>query len=148
MSSVPTDDCFVFVIKTNSYAGNFERKMCAYVTGEVGECGVGGEEAELFTQDYPGNYEFEDLVISFPDDHGCYRPATIWGSNCNNMAIFFEIAPTSTQLDLVRDRARKFALMTDPRDGKHKHISIYGFELIEYQVKRIESLVAKWKKNE
>lgn len=28
MSSLPTDDCFVLVIKTDSYAGNFEREMC------------------------------------------------------------------------------------------------------------------------
>jgi len=39
---------FIFVIDTDTYAGNFERPMCAYMTGRVGECGVGEEFAEMF----------------------------------------------------------------------------------------------------
>jgi hypothetical protein len=148
MSSVPTYDCFIFVIKTDLYAGNFEQEMCAYMTGECGECGVGDKEAGLFISEYPGNKEFENLVISFPDDNGYYHPSTIWGVNCRDVAIFFESSPTSAQLDLMRDRARKFAEITDPYDGKHKHISIRGFELIEYCAKHTESLVSKWKKNQ
>ncbi|KKK83825.1 hypothetical protein LCGC14_2789530, partial [marine sediment metagenome] len=34
-------DSWIFIIDTDSYAGNFEREMCAYITGRVGECGVG-----------------------------------------------------------------------------------------------------------
>ena len=34
---------FAVLIKTDSYAGNFEREMCAHVTGHVGECEVGEE---------------------------------------------------------------------------------------------------------
>jgi len=37
-----------FIIDTNEYAGNFEREMCAYCTGQIGDCGVGEEEAEKF----------------------------------------------------------------------------------------------------
>lgn len=29
------------IVDTENYAGNFERQMCAFVTGQVGDCGVG-----------------------------------------------------------------------------------------------------------
>lgn len=34
---------YSIVIKTNQYAGNFERELCAHLTGIVGECEVGEE---------------------------------------------------------------------------------------------------------
>ena len=52
-----------FVVRTNLYAGNFEREICAYMTGVIGECGVGDE------------YEDDELASKFqnisqePDDH-------------------------------------------------------------------------------
>lgn len=42
-----------FIIDTDSYSGNFEREMCAYITGHIGDCLVGFEEAE----DYLSKYE-------------------------------------------------------------------------------------------
>ncbi len=38
-------DHYLFVIDTDTYAGSFEREICAYVTGQIGECEVGKEEA-------------------------------------------------------------------------------------------------------
>ena len=77
---------FYFVIDTENYAGNFERQMCAYITGETGDCGVGREEADLFQEDEregkDEDYEpFDlDLVGSEPDDHGCFRPVKIYAT--------------------------------------------------------------------
>ena len=34
-------DSIAFVIDTKQYAGNFEREMCAHITGHIGECEVG-----------------------------------------------------------------------------------------------------------
>lgn len=39
---------WIFVVDTEQYAGNFERGMCAFMTGMLGECGVGSEEARLY----------------------------------------------------------------------------------------------------
>lgn len=66
----------IFVIDTDSYAGNFERQMCAYVTGQVGECGVGQEMAEKFNDEC--DVSFAGFVVSVPDEHGCWRPASIY----------------------------------------------------------------------
>lgn len=156
MSTLPINDCFLFVIRTDSYAGNFEREMCGYITGQYGDCeectitkSVGEREAELFEKECPDNYdEFEDLVISFPGEHGCQRPVTIWSNECTAVAIFLETKPTDAQLDLMRERARKFAKMTDPHDGNHTCITISGFELREYLVKHTDTEIAVWKGDE
>ena len=96
---------FMFIVDTEQYAGNFERKMTAYMTGRYGECGVGAEEARIFYQemglidgqdkkfsDYEdGDWRGIDLqtsnedfdnpfiwIIELPDEHGCRRPVTIY----------------------------------------------------------------------
>lgn len=74
---------YVFVIDTEQYAGNFERALCAYVTGHAGECGVGLPESEEFGTDkqsagLTGSVIYVGSVIYEPDDHGCCRPCDIW----------------------------------------------------------------------
>ena len=44
-------ETFRFVIDTEQYSGNFEREMTAFITGMIGECGVGQEYADAFVQD-------------------------------------------------------------------------------------------------
>ncbi len=148
MSTEPTYSCWIFVIKTNAYAGNFERPMCGFITGKTGDCEVGDEEAELFRKAHPGDDEFDDLVIDFPDEHGCYRPVTVLGYESKDVAIFLGTHPTVDQLVFMRDRARQFAEVTNPRDGKHKKITIRGFELIQCEIQRNENCVLRWKKGE
>ena len=73
--------CWILVIDTDSYSGNFERELTAYLTGQLGECGVGKNMADLFEKDAKTSKppaDFCDLVINQSDDKGCYRPCTIW----------------------------------------------------------------------
>lgn len=146
MSASPNETCYVFLIKTDSYAGNFERPMCSYATGQYGDCGVGDKEAVMFEKECPGNFDFEDLILMVTDEHGCYRPASIWeyDNNCETVAIFFNDRPTDGQLLLIRQRAMKFASVTDPCDGKHNTITIMGFELVKYSVTVEQSVELKW----
>ena len=66
---------YIFAFETIEYSGNFERNACAFLTGCVGECGVGAKYAkkhnELFEED-----EFDSIIMYVPDDHGCYRPVS------------------------------------------------------------------------
>lgn len=84
---------FIFIIDTEQYAGNFERPLCAYVTGKVGDCEVGHDMAEIAQRELPENARdwFEECVRYEPDDNGCSRPVKIiptpgWfntGSGCH-----------------------------------------------------------------
>ena len=75
------DDYFIFVVDTEQYAGNFEREMTAYCTGVIGECGNGDEHAKQFKEACPEMMSLMDeIVASVPDEHGCYRPASIYAT--------------------------------------------------------------------
>lgn len=92
------------LIKTDQYAGNFEREMAAYCTGIVGEDDDTGsdyvEELEL---------NFEDIVEQIPDDNGTYRPVSLDDNDANNFIIWFETEPTIDHVRLVAERATKFS---------------------------------------
>lgn len=66
-----------FIVDTNTYSGNFERPLCAWMTGTYGECGVGEMAAEAFAKEFPDN-PFENMVMRVPDEHGCHRPVSIY----------------------------------------------------------------------
>jgi hypothetical protein len=71
---------WIFVIDTDTYGGNFERELTAYITGQVGECEVGNEMAELYKKEVGkrGLNMFEDLLEHRADEDGCHRPCTIY----------------------------------------------------------------------
>lgn len=73
---------YAFVVDTDSYAGNFERPLVAYMTGQIGECQVGEEEANEFLQEEGEDVQefFDSIVDQVPDDNGCYRPAAIFAT--------------------------------------------------------------------
>ena len=78
---------YIFVVDTEDYAGNFERQLCAYVTGKIGECEVGSEEAKQFIKDMGLDEYYDednDHLFSFieqkPDEHGCSRPCATWAT--------------------------------------------------------------------
>lgn len=74
------------IFDTDQYAGNFEREMCAYVTGVIGECGKGKHMQSHFQEDHPELVEeYEDSIFTEqlnqePDDNGCRRPVQIWAT--------------------------------------------------------------------
>lgn len=137
---------WIFVIDTDQYAGNFERAMCAYCTGQIGECEVGSEFIDAKIASI-----FEDFVDCYVmDDHGCGRPTSIWPTGdperkerkpaYNSVAIFFYQRPTSKQIDTMKVRAKEFAENRPDEEEmswvKEKHpMEIKGFHLIYQSVK-------------
>ena len=74
----PGANMYAFVVDTNEYAGNFERELTAYCTGRIGECSVGDEMAKVFLQDTGLSSEHFDTIIDVPDEHGHFRPTSIY----------------------------------------------------------------------
>jgi len=69
---------FLLVIDTEQYSGNFERELCAFITGQIGDCGVGSDEGEKAELKVPELVKWFDNHIELkPDEHGCYRPVSI-----------------------------------------------------------------------
>lgn len=138
MSAAPYPSPYVFIIATDSYTGNFEREMCAFSTGAVGECEVGQDQADLFRAELmpdadeydPTLFEVDDCINAYePDDHGCGRPTSIWEDGkgeYNALAIFFNEKPTQEMIDLIKTRSKIYA-------GKNK-IKILGYSMIKREV--------------
>lgn len=144
------DNHFIFVVHTKNYSGNFERELCGFLTGMVGECEVGDDQAELFKEDVAPELveKFSDMVTDMPDeDNGCMRPCVIWPTpgRYNNgygghfddsvettdtkwpayesVAIFFSKQPTQDMIDLMKQRAAEY-------DEDHA-IGVTGFQLLK-----------------
>lgn len=74
------NDKYIFVIDTDQYAGNFERDMCAYLTGEIGECEVGEERRDDFINEVGEDILnlMDKIIEQKPDEHGTHRPCYIY----------------------------------------------------------------------
>lgn len=118
---------YSIVIKTNQYAGNFERELCAHLTGIVGECEVGEEYVDEAIEEI-----FEESVAQMPDDNGCRRPVSLGsqneGATGHDVVIYFEYEPTKEQVEIIKER-----LLTFEPDSWIKGLEFKGIELIEYQ---------------
>lgn len=74
----------VFAIDTTEYSGNFEREMCAFVTGQIGDCEVGRKLAaearfQLSAPELDRVFQWiEEHIVQESDDNGCCRPVSIW----------------------------------------------------------------------
>lgn len=159
------DADFIFVIDTDQYSGNFEREMCAYVTGAVGECRVGNKEADLFKEEVNDDQLTDKTLWVADDDSPCYRPASPWPSPgrhndghgrhfddtvetdghkwpaYESVAIFFCEKPTAEDIASMKERAYKYVQYAyDTRRDYQMHvpkINIKGFRLIA-QTKVVE----------
>lgn len=134
MATTPDSTCWIVVVQTDAYAGNFEREMGAYCTGSIGDCEVGSEQLD----DFPSKMlKLSDKMLPVPDDHGCHRPCSIWqaplSKSYNSVAMFMEKCPTDKELEFIRDRAVDFA-KNNQIHGRHQPLKVLGVSLIHYVV--------------
>ena len=111
MSHTPNRSCWMIVVDTDQYSGNFERELVAYMTGAVGDCDVGEPQSALAHKQLPEGFP-EPLRFS---DGGCFRPATIWpgpkkvkGPAYTSVMCAFEDRPTAEELATLVSRAREY----------------------------------------
>ena len=73
------NNCWAFIVDTDTYSGSFERELGAFMTGQYGECAVGKGLAKAALQVIPEALadEFDSEVQQVPDEHGCHRAANI-----------------------------------------------------------------------
>lgn len=123
---------WAFVIRTNSYAGNFERYLCAHLTGQISDEDNTGKEyvdeniAELF----------DDKVKQCPDDNACYRPVGICGEGAKSVSIFFNEKPTKKEIDMMKNRAETF--VEKRRKSGHSWDKDFSLEILEFTVDKKE----------
>ncbi len=146
---------FIFIVDTdNSRVGNFERELCAFVTGMLDGCpnSSAQEEATRFTLEYPGGNPLAGLVMDDVYQEGGYQgPCSIWptpglfndglGNHYpgepspdeerrfpayQSVAIFLRKRPDIDMLELLKNRSRAFS----DRIG----VKVDGFRLLEVKM--------------
>ncbi len=65
------------VIDTDQYAGNFERQMCAYLTGQYGDCGAGREIALMVSDEIKHLDWWKRHIVQVANQNGIRRPVAI-----------------------------------------------------------------------
>jgi len=110
---------YLFIVDTNSYAGNFERQMCAYMTGCYGECEVGESESCIFEQEVDDCELKEELdnIITQRSENGCARPVEICsastGEKYNSFMIFMIVKPSKRLVEFLTLRAEAYGKLHD-----------------------------------
>lgn len=147
---------YILVADTNQYAGNFERELCAYITGQYGECSVGADIAKSEIEDYQiQNLNWwKENIVNEPDEYGTYRPVSIYKTEgyFNNgmgkiyedkdplyskpkypaylsVAIFINEKPPVAVIKEFKERTHSF--FDNEMTEKKKNFKIVGFRLIE-----------------
>jgi hypothetical protein len=130
---------WLFVIDTNEYAGNFERQLCAFLTGRTGDCEVGQEQADMFNEEYDINESLFDNVIDVMGDDGCNRPVQIWQNPKHDMkytsvGIWFESKPTKEQIKLIKKRVKLYCKNLPKSYSNPEGLLIEGFRIIKEDI--------------
>lgn len=110
---------YAFYIKTNNYAGNYERELTAYLVGHIGDCGVGSEYVEDETTSI-----FDGAIESIGDEYGCHRPCAICSKNRNNFYIYLTALPTDIQIKTLEDRIQSNNITT-----------VLGYDIVKIETK-------------
>ena len=108
----------IFVIDTDQYAGNFEREMCAYITGHTGDCGVGLDVVDTFP--------LVSGVKQVPDEDGTMRPCSVYptpGWHNNGLGFHFKDEQAEEALLKFQESAiaseRKYIAQEEGHRGKN-----------------------------
>ena len=133
---------YTVVIDTDSYAGNFEREMVAYITGHWDEY-VGEDQAKVFQKEIPKEndwYPFDDVCIDVIGEHDGYGTRNVAGIDntgpnglYNSVSFFFEKRPDLELISLIKERAYKFT-KEGSIHGRPQTMKIIGFRLLKKTV--------------
>lgn len=110
------DTKYKFIVDTNSYAGNFERELCGYITGHWDNETHGGAQAAKFAEETGEINPFDDYIGLITNEHGLQTPVSLEDTptelgaktRMGSVGIHFDKRPTPELIQLMKDRAYKF----------------------------------------
>lgn len=154
----------MIVIHTEQYAGNFEREICAYITGQIGECGVGMQYV-VKEENITSYFEWwSNNIVQEADDRGCHRPVTIYPTpnwfNNGNGGHYKEGSPESNnakeenyqflvkyhkpQLDMIQKRLDNNDFDNATPNGWTKKACEENFERINDEIENSKTILIKY----
>lgn len=123
---------YYLIINTNSYAGNFERELCAHLTGHVGECEVG---SRLVDKDV---HKIFEPYIGEGFEDGCWRPVEMFrdfddNGAYNSLRISLNEPLPIELTQIIKDRCETYN-DAEGHNGLHSSIEIKGIKLMTEKI--------------
>lgn len=117
------------VVCTNTFATNFEKELCAFVTGQIGECETGINRR--FYQSAEVREQFEKKMERRLCDDGNWGPVQTSPADANSFELFFKEKPTQQMLDHIHEAINEFADEKKDKNPMTVRISIDNIKVIK-----------------
>lgn len=104
---------YSLIVETNRYVGSFEREMCAFMTGHIGDCGVGRKEQVIY--DELGKPRIKGVISKYSELNtpNIKRPVTIIATRNSPRKTAFQIhfseEPTLEDIQFMKGRAMVYS---------------------------------------
>lgn len=150
-----SDDYYVFIIDTDSYAGNFERAMCGYLTGIQNESTSRTDKyVEAYKEEMgiaEDDYDHNEYILSMPGDFGdspveAFPTPGVFKEHdgdkypaYQSVGIFMGRKPTDEEIKILKERANKFKILGDYRSDETP--KVLGFRLIQRITTEVEIII-------
>jgi len=134
---------FGFIVDTDSYTGNFEREMCAFMTGHIGKCEKGFKEKLLYkkTEKLPISSVVPFYEDGYPRIVRIFTTPNVWN---NGLGFHFKDGEEKQALEayknyVTEDKKRQILLVEGHRG---KNIPSWTDEAIDLAISRYRMDVA------
>jgi len=117
------------LISTNTFATNFEKELCAFVTGQIGECEAGINRR--FYQSAEVREEFEKRMERRLCDDGNWGPVQTCPTDANAFELFFKEKPTQEMISHIHEACNEFADEKKEKNPMTVRISIESIKVIK-----------------
>lgn len=133
-----------FVIDTNTYAGGFERQLCAFITGHTGDCKVGKKEADTYLE----THEPLNNVLQVEDENGMARPVEIYPTPevwNNGLGFSYKDGEEALAIQEYQRYRKEYNEKNMERAESHrgKNMPSWTDEAIDREISRLREEVAK-----
>lgn len=95
------------VISTNTFAANFDKEACAFMTGQIGQCKIGIDRQ--FWQPAATRTLFENAMERRLCVDDVWRPVGPNPNDANSFELFFKEKPTNEMLNIIVEGFNEFA---------------------------------------
>lgn len=126
---------YIFRIRLNQYTGEFHRKICAFLTGIVGEEDDGHSTRFIddgVEENFLGTMRIEK------SESGWKAPCRSEG---NEVHLLFENEPTPEQIKIIKDRLPKFPEAYKQRDVYAEYIGNFDMKIEHLEILKVETKV-------
>lgn len=126
---------YIFKIRLNQYAGELHRKLCAFLTGIVGE-----EEDGHSTR-----FIDDEVKRAFLGTMRIEKSESGWKTPCrtegNVVELLFEVEPTDKQIQIIKERLPLFEEAYSTKDVYAEYIGDLNLKVERMEILKVETKV-------